>query len=98
MSTKSGQHPRLRRRLSRRSVLPTNQAWHNCCVMADLEKIEGEIRSLSKEELSEFRAWFQEFDWQAWDRQLEKGVSEGKLDSLAEAALNDHDAGRTKAL
>lgn len=66
--------------------------------MADLERIVGEIRSLSKEELSEFRDWFQEYDWQAWDRQLENDVEEGKLDSLADTALSDHEGGRTKAL
>lgn len=84
--------------LSARFVLPTNQAWHNCSFMADLERIEGEIRSLSKEELAEFRAWFQEYDWQAWDRQLEKDVADGKLDFPADTALGDHEAGRTKAL
>lgn len=81
-----------------KAVLPTSRAWHNGSVMADLERIEGEIRSLSKEELSEFRAWFQEYDWQAWDRELEKDVAKGKLDSLADTALSDHEAGHTKAL
>lgn len=66
--------------------------------MADLERIEGEISSLSKEELSRFRIWFQEYDWQQWDRQLEADVAEGKLDSLADQALKEHDAGDTKPL
>ncbi len=82
----------------RKTVLPTEQAWHNCSTMADLEKIEGEISSLSKEELSQFRAWFQEHDWQEWDRQLEKDVADGKLDSLAEEALRDHESGQTKPI
>lgn len=66
--------------------------------MADLERIEGEISSLSKEELSRFRIWFQEYDWQQWDRQLEADVAEGKLDPLADQALQEHDAGDTKPL
>lgn len=67
-------------------------------MVSNLEKLEREIRSLSEEELARFRAWFEEFDWNMWDRQLEKDVSEGKLDSLAEAALSDHEAGRTNPL
>jgi hypothetical protein len=67
-------------------------------VMSDLEKLEDEIRSLSEEELARFRAWFEEFDWKAWDRQLEDDVAGGKLDSLADTALSDHEAGRTKPL
>lgn len=66
--------------------------------MSDLEKLEHEIRSLSEEELARFRAWFEEFDWKAWDRQLENDVARGKLDSLADTALSDHEAGRTKPL
>ncbi len=66
--------------------------------MADLERIEGEVRSLSGEELSQFRVWFEEYDWNAWDRQLENDVAEGKLDSLADTALSDHEAGRTKPI
>ncbi|HVF11609.1 MAG TPA: hypothetical protein VNA87_00840 [Actinomycetota bacterium] len=58
--------------------------------MADLERIEGEIRSLSGEELSQFRRWFEEYDWDAWDRQLETDVADGRLDSIADAALGDH--------
>lgn len=81
-----------------RSVLPTAVPWQNCSVMADLERIEGEISSLSKEELAQFRAWFQEYDWQEWDRQLERDIAEGKLDSLAEEALRDHESGHTKPL
>ncbi|MCA1840911.1 MAG: hypothetical protein ABR507_00265 [Actinomycetota bacterium] len=38
--------------------------------MSDLEEIEGEIQSLSKEELAEFRARFAEYDWNEWDRRL----------------------------
>jgi len=49
---------------------------------------------LSKEELSEFRAWFGEFDAEAWDRQLEEDVAAGRLDFLAEEALHDLRNGR----
>ena len=35
-----------------------------------------------------------EADWEAWDRQLEEDVKAGKLDQLAEEALEDLHAGR----
>ena len=35
-----------------------------------------------------------ETDWEAWDKQLEEDVKAGKLDQLAEEALEDLRAGR----
>jgi hypothetical protein len=66
--------------------------------MGKIEIIEQEIQALSAEELARFRAWFLEFDWAAWDRQLERDVSSGKLDALAEKALRDHASGKTTPL
>jgi hypothetical protein len=66
--------------------------------MGDVEKIERDVQALSPEELAQFRAWFLEYDWAAWDRQLEKDVEAGKLDQLADKALRDHAAGKTKPL
>ena len=63
--------------------------------MGKVESIEQQIQALSPEDLAEFRAWFREFDWAAWDRQLERDVSSGKLDALAEKALRDHASGKT---
>ena len=37
--------------------------------MGKIEKIELEVQALSPEELAQFRAWFLEYDWAAWDRQ-----------------------------
>jgi hypothetical protein len=66
--------------------------------MSKVEKIEQDVQALSPEELAEFRVWFLEYDWAAWDRQLERDVRAGKLDDLAEKALRDHAAGKTKPL
>jgi hypothetical protein len=63
--------------------------------MTKLEKIERQIEALSPEELAQLRAWFLEFDWAAWDRQLEADVGAGKLDRLAQQAQGDHAAGKT---
>ena len=66
--------------------------------MGKVEKIEQEVQSLSPEELAEFRAWFLEYDWAAWDLQIERDVQAGRLDDLAEKALRDHAAGKTTPL
>jgi len=56
------------------------------------------VQALSPEELAKFREWFLEFDWAAWDRQLEGDIRAGKLDKLAQKALGDHAASKTKPL
>ena len=66
--------------------------------MSRVEKIEGQVKGLSAQELSAFREWFAKFDAEAWDRQFESDVKAGKLDSLAERALRDHAAGRSSRL
>ena len=64
--------------------------------MSKVERIEYEIKQLSPEELAEFRDWFVTFDWDAWDRQLERDAATGRLDALADEALREHAAGNTK--
>lgn len=66
--------------------------------MGKVENIEQQVQALSPEELAQFRAWFLEFDWAAWDRQIEQDVRVGKLEGLAQKALRDHAAGKTKPL
>ena len=64
----------------------------------NVEKIERQVEKLSPEELAKFRAWFVEFDWAAWDHQLELDIEAGRLDRPAQAALRDHAAGNTTPL
>ena len=63
--------------------------------MSKVEKIEQEVQELSPAELAEFRAWFFEHDWAAWDRRLERDVQAERLDDLADEALREHAAGKT---
>lgn len=62
--------------------------------MSKLREAERVISQLSPEELATFRTWFAEFDAQVWDRQFEQDVAEGKLDELAEKALQHLREGR----
>jgi hypothetical protein len=66
--------------------------------MTKIEKIEQEIRRLTATELTAFREWFQRYDADAWDRQIERDIAAGKLDKLAEEARADHAAGKSKPL
>ena len=66
--------------------------------MTKIQKIEKDVKSLSPEELSEFRGWFLEFDASAWDAQLEADARSGRLDRLADEALAQHKRGESKAL
>ena len=59
-----------------------------------VSEIEVAVKKLSRDELSAFRDWFQEFDAEAWDKQFEKDVTAGRLDALAEEALRDLREGR----
>ena len=66
--------------------------------MGKVEKIERQIRDLSSQEMAELREWFAAFDAEAWDRQFEADVRAGKLDALAEKALQAHASGTTSKL
>lgn len=66
--------------------------------MGKLEKIERQIKGLSRKEMAELREWFAAFDAEAWDRQFEADVHAGKLDELAEKALQAHASGTTTKL
>jgi hypothetical protein len=66
--------------------------------MSRVEHIEGQVKGLNLDELRAFRDWFGRFDAEVWDDQIEADAKNGKLRSLAERALQDHDSGRSTVL
>jgi len=66
--------------------------------MSRVEHIEGKVKDLTSDELKAFRDWFGEFDAELWDDQIEADARNGKLRSLAERALQDHESGRSTVL
>ena len=66
--------------------------------MSKIEQLEHEVEALSAAELSEFRRWFVDFDASVWDDQFSADAQTGKLDALAEAALNQHRNGQSRKL
>jgi len=63
-----------------------------------LEELENTISHLPPEELTKFREWFLEFDAAQFDKRIEIDAKDGRLDSLADAALRDHSAGKSTQL
>ena len=66
--------------------------------MSDVEQIERQIQSLDDQAFARLREWFIEYDHARWDRQIEADAAAGKLDSLADEALAEHRAGKTRPL
>lgn len=63
-----------------------------------VKEIEDVISQLPSKQLKEFRAWFEKFDSEIWDEQIEKDVNTGAFDEIAKRAIIDHNAKKTKEL
>lgn len=66
--------------------------------MQTIEAIESAVEKLARDGLAKFRDWFAEFNSAAWDKQIESDSNAGKLDEMANEAIKEYHAGRTKAL
>lgn len=62
--------------------------------MSTVQDIENAIRQLSTEDLAAFRTWFVAFDAEQWDQQFEEDVAAGRLEDLAQEAIQDLQEGR----
>jgi hypothetical protein len=63
-----------------------------------IEDIERAVAGLAPEELAKFRAWFEAFEAERFDRKIERDIKAGKLDQLAGEALAEFRAGRAREL
>jgi len=66
--------------------------------MTKLEQIEKSVAELGPKELEAFSAWFEEFQAARWDRQIKADSAAGKLNALADKALAEFRAGKTRRL
>jgi len=66
--------------------------------MTTVKEIESALKDLPEERLAEFRAWYEAFDAERWDRQFEQDAEAGKLNALADEANADFDANRYREL
>ena len=65
--------------------------------MSTVEAITTAIAELPPEQVAQIRAWLDERAAEEWDSQIEQDERAGRLDALAERALAEHRAGRTRA-
>jgi hypothetical protein len=63
-----------------------------------IEDIEKAVAKLPPDQLAEFRAWFDEFDAARFDQRIERDADAGKLDRLAEQAIEDLRKGPAREL
>ena len=63
-----------------------------------VEDIENAIKQLPQKQLRQFRGWYEKFDVDSWDEQIEKDAASGKLDLLAKTAIADHKAGKSRKI
>lgn len=63
-----------------------------------IQELESAVTQLPSQELAQFIAWFEEFQAQAWDTQIEQDILAGRLDTLAEQANQEFEAGRCRPL
>ena len=63
-----------------------------------LEQLEETVAKLPPEQIARFREWFQEFDAEIFDAKIADDADAGRFDELANAAIADHQAGRSNPL
>ena len=63
-----------------------------------IEDLEKAVAKLPPSDLARFRAWFEEFDAARFDQKIERDAKSGKLDRLADQAIDDLRKGRAREL
>lgn len=63
-----------------------------------ITELEQAVTQLSEQELSRFRAWFDEYYAQIWDKQIEQDAKSGRLDKVIAEVNGEYDAGLSKPL
>lgn len=66
--------------------------------MTSVETITAAIAQLTPEQVAQVRAWLDERAEAEWDAKIEQDERAGKLDALADRALAEHVAKRTRPL
>ncbi len=66
--------------------------------MTTVEAITAAIAELPPEQVAQVREWLNERAEAEWDAQIEQDERAGRLDALADRALAEYRAGRTRPL
>ena len=63
-----------------------------------VQELEAAVSQLDSNELARFAEWFEEYQADEWDRQIEADVVAGRLDALGQQADADFEAGKATAI
>jgi hypothetical protein len=63
-----------------------------------VKKLEEQVTQLSEEEFKEFSTWFEGYQADVWDRQMEKDVLSGRFDGLFAEIEGEVERGEIKPL
>ena len=66
--------------------------------MSTVEEIEDAAKHLSSEQFENFRKWFEEYESNLWDSQIEQDARSGKLDKFAQKAVEEYESGNSSKL
>lgn len=66
--------------------------------MSTVEEIESAVQSLTREQYEAFRKWFEEYESNLWDLQIEHDARSGKLDEISQEAVNEYESGNCSKL
>lgn len=84
-------------RLDQSFLLNIENLWHNY-LMTTVKEIERAIESLPKSDIAELSTWFEKFESEMWDDQIEDDAESGRFDELIAEAIADHKSGATREL
>lgn len=66
--------------------------------MGSIDEIKSAIAHLPEKEFNSLVDWFEKLEQERWEKELEKDIAQGKLDNLADEALNEFNAGKCREL
>ena len=66
--------------------------------MSKVMEIEKALQTLPVEDARKIADWLRQYLDEKWDEQIDGDIASGRLDKLADKAMQDYHAGRTKPL
>ena len=66
--------------------------------MTTVAEIQDAVRELTEKDLEAFSSWFDQYEEERWDRQIERDQKSGPLRSLMSKAQADFEAGKCTRL
>ncbi len=66
--------------------------------MTTVAEIKEAVQALREDQFAEFSSWFDAYEEERWDRQIERDQKAGPLRDLMEKARTDFEAGKCSRL